>query len=161
MIYFVQHPEDCFIKIGTTNNIHVRLARLRQEYRVNLQLLGICDGSYEEESRLHQDFNADWRFGEWFKPSERLMSFIADNTHLNLPKRSKQPAKLSRYKPSLDVVIPQEVRAQLDDMAAQETQPGHKVYAADIVRRAIQQMFDREGINLRVEVDRGGDRRKK
>lgn len=64
--------------------------------------------------------------------------------------------------PSIDVVVTPEVRRKLDDIALERGKGKKlKVYAGDIVREALQEYFDRRGIEIRVEVDRGGDRRNK
>jgi len=85
MIYFLRSPETGLIKIGTTRDYHTRLSHLIMEYG-DLELLGLMDGSYEEETALHHQF-AEVRQGrsEWFEKCPELMAYIADGTHLNLP----------------------------------------------------------------------------
>ncbi|MBZ0284467.1 MAG: hypothetical protein K8L97_27250 [Anaerolineae bacterium] len=66
---------------------------------------------------------------------------------------------------SLDVVMPVEVRKVLDRLASEEAEQNRltgkkkNVYASDIVRRAITAYLAGLGIQLEVDVDRGGDRR--
>lgn len=79
MIYFLQHLEDHFIKIGTTVNLRTRLAQLREEYGEQLQLLGVMDGTRDTERRLHLQFDHLRRFSEWFRPGPELLAYI--DTH--------------------------------------------------------------------------------
>lgn len=79
VVYFVQHPEDGYIKIGYTINLQWRLAALQLEYGVKLKLLGVVDGGREEERHLHNLFRPDRRFGEWHRPSDCLLDYISQN----------------------------------------------------------------------------------
>jgi hypothetical protein len=67
---------------------------------------------------------------------------------------------MAGQKASLDVVIPDAARQELEKLAkAKQKTAGHKVYAGDIVREALQEYFDKRGVLVRVDVDRGGYRR--
>lgn len=82
MIYFLQHREDHYIKIGSTANLAVRLAQLREHYgKEHITLLGIMDGTKEAERRFHLQFAHLQRFGEWFRPGADLLAFIQENAH--------------------------------------------------------------------------------
>ena len=85
VIYFVQEHNNGWIKIGTTGQFPKRLSQLRREHG-ELELLGLIPGSYEREQSMHNRFSA-FRIGysEWFYPDERLMNFIQEDTHKNLP----------------------------------------------------------------------------
>lgn len=77
MIYFVQRA-DGKVKIGYTDFYKRRLSELENEYG-RLIGLGIMDGSLKDESRLHAEFSADGGRREWFRPSDRLLAYIAEN----------------------------------------------------------------------------------
>lgn len=80
MIYFIQHGEDGYIKIGYTSRLETRLRELRKQYGV-VTLLGICDGDKTTERELHSRFSTLNRFGEWYRPTDELREFIAHHTH--------------------------------------------------------------------------------
>src|SRR5260370_6500722 len=82
MIYFIQHRDDLYVKIGSTANLAARLAQLRERYSVDsLLLLGVMDGTKEVERALHHQYKHLWRCGEWFRPGEDLLTFIEENAH--------------------------------------------------------------------------------
>lgn len=84
MIYFAQYDAsvsiDAHIKIGTTSDIRTRLAQLRQEFGQELNVLGVMEGSKKTEQQLHAQFAHLWRFGEWFRAGEDLLTFIRSHT---------------------------------------------------------------------------------
>jgi hypothetical protein len=78
MIYFVQAVQGGPIKIGTTENLDVRIKQLESAYRTELAILATKDGSYDEEKAIHDRFS-HLRFGytEQFRPAPELMEFIS------------------------------------------------------------------------------------
>jgi hypothetical protein len=80
MIYFVQHPADRYVKIGQTSDLHARLPRLCKEYGAELVVLGVMEGGRQEEKALHEEFAKLRRFGEWYTPGEKLLTFIQIHT---------------------------------------------------------------------------------
>ncbi len=66
---------------------------------------------------------------------------------------------------SIDVVVSEEVKTVLSELAAVKEAEGRssgmrqKVYPSDIVREAIQEYLERRGHSVVVNVNRGGDRR--
>ena len=69
---------------------------------------------------------------------------------------------MNTKKPTIGVVVPQNVKDKLEDLAsAQQEKSTAKVYASDIVREAIQEYFNKRNIDILVSVDRGGDRIKR
>lgn len=107
VVYFLQHPEDGYIKIGTTHHLERRAYKLRGEYGCNLTFLGAHEGGFEKERELHSRFGSDWRFGEWFRPSNELKAYIAANVTIQslaapaIARRSKKlktkPEQTSEY----------------------------------------------------------------
>ena len=76
MIYFIQNTETKHIKIGYSDNIRSRLSDLQTSSPHELSILTICEGGIEVEKELHDKFNNYYVRGEWFNPSEELISYI-------------------------------------------------------------------------------------
>lgn len=98
MIYFVERA-DGLIKIGKAKNYRRRVGQLQSEYG-QLKILGLIEGSYKEEKRLHAQFKSVRITGEWFNAEESLLSFIAEHgqgiaytqvRYFNVAKRKPKP----------------------------------------------------------------------
>ena len=76
MIYFIQNTDTKHIKIGYSDNIRRRLSELQITSPHELTILTICEGGIEVEKELHDKFNDHYVRGEWFNPSEELISYI-------------------------------------------------------------------------------------
>jgi Meiotically Up-regulated Gene 113 (MUG113) protein len=85
-VYFVQNERTGLIKIGTTKNVEHRIKQLCSEYKANATLLGFVWGRFTLEAELHRRFAAYCERGEWFAPSDELLTFIAGSTHHKLPR---------------------------------------------------------------------------
>lgn len=74
---------------------------------------------------------------------------------------------MKKENPSIDVVIPEEVKQILGELAEAEEARLHeagikqKVYPSDIARQAIAEFLKSKGYDIEVSVNRGGDRRTK
>jgi hypothetical protein len=79
VIYFIRDAAGSRIKIGTTIRLSERLKQLTCESGDELEVLAVLSGSYEEESRLHQQFAHLRTVGEWFEPGDDLIGFIVSN----------------------------------------------------------------------------------
>lgn len=75
-VYFVR-KNDGIIKIGFTKNIPERMKSLEASSGSKIELLTTIDGGIKEESMIHDIFKEDRLIGEWFRPSEKLISYIA------------------------------------------------------------------------------------
>jgi hypothetical protein len=77
LIYFMQSVDGGPIKIGTTENLVVRIKQLELHYGRPLSVLATEDGGREEERVIHARF-AHLRLGrtEQFRPAAELMAFI-------------------------------------------------------------------------------------
>lgn len=77
MIYFLQSPLGGSIKIGTTENLEVRLKQLEAHYGQPLALLATLEGGRDKEQAIHARF-ASHRLGrtEQFRPVTEIMAFI-------------------------------------------------------------------------------------
>ncbi len=79
-VYFIQAESIGLIKIGwTASRPLIRLSMLAVGSPVNLTLLGVSPGNPDLERQTHGRFRADRERGEWFRPSEALKQFIAEN----------------------------------------------------------------------------------
>jgi DNA-binding XRE family transcriptional regulator len=75
MIYFIKHTD--FVKIGYTNNIYRRLSELQVSCPEKLKLLGLVEGTFEDEKKYHKQFNEFYSHGEWFYYSKELNDCIS------------------------------------------------------------------------------------
>lgn len=74
-IYFIDDCERGLIKIGMSKNVTRRLRSLRKEFGGHLRLITSFAGPGDLETYLHRNL-VDWRVtGEWFEPSDQLLSF--------------------------------------------------------------------------------------
>jgi len=69
-IYFVQGENGGAIKIGYSENVNQRIIKLQTGYPDKLILLGKFNGTYEIESKIHDELKAYNLKGEWFKPNK-------------------------------------------------------------------------------------------
>ncbi len=76
VVYFVQSDTGP-IKIGVTSALKLRLAELQTGCPYALTLLLAIPGDQKVERRLHGFFSESRTKGEWFRPDELLMKFIA------------------------------------------------------------------------------------
>lgn len=90
-VYFVQGGESGLIKIGFARNVASRLVKMRVDSPVPLVLMVAIEGDLTIERELHQRFSDDRALGEWFRPSEALLSFIRTATAIELPTKARKP----------------------------------------------------------------------
>jgi len=76
VVYFVQAGD--LIKIGTSTSLPSRLETLRTSNGGVLEVLLVVPGNRTQERQVHALFATERVRGEWFRPSERLLAFIAD-----------------------------------------------------------------------------------
>lgn len=76
VVYFIQAGE--LIKIGTTANLTGRLGQIATGSPERLKILLVVAGGRTEEKQAHALFAEERVRGEWFRPSERLLAFIAE-----------------------------------------------------------------------------------
>lgn len=77
MIYFVQALQGGPIKIGFTDNVKRRMSTLRSNNGQHLVLLGVMEGTREDERHIHALFECIQ--GEWFRDTESLYDYIRLN----------------------------------------------------------------------------------
>lgn len=79
MIYFIQAGDAGLVKIGhSISDPRARLSQLQLQSPERLVLLKVIEGDMEDERRFHRLFEADRVRGEWFNPTEGLMTTIAE-----------------------------------------------------------------------------------
>jgi len=76
-VYFIK-AENGLIKIGTTTHLKERLKQLQRMSPVKLELIIAIEGGVDKEQALHQRFEKCRSHGEWFFPSEELLSYIKE-----------------------------------------------------------------------------------
>jgi hypothetical protein len=75
-IYFIQGESGGAIKIGHSMDPVKRLRDLQTSYPDNLILLLMVAGSETDEKALHEQLAASRLKGEWFSPSDEVLSAI-------------------------------------------------------------------------------------
>ncbi len=76
MIYFIQGEMSKAIKIGFAKRPADRLSVHQVSCSEKLALIGVAQGTKDDEAKIHEQFADCWIRGEWFLPSERLVEFI-------------------------------------------------------------------------------------
>lgn len=101
MVYFLQGEKTQLIKIGYTvsdRSLRKRISQLTTEGPDELRLLLLLDTDsigpaeargYQLEAQLHNKFRVDRHHGEWFRPSNKLLAYIAESQ-----KRPDKPKQL-------------------------------------------------------------------
>lgn len=77
MIYFIQ-AENGLIKIGFSKNVTSRLSNMQVRSPLKLTLLSTIKGTVVMEKELHYKFSKFREHGEWFKPTQDIINFIAN-----------------------------------------------------------------------------------
>jgi hypothetical protein len=81
-VYFIESTGNGRIKIGfTTGDVETRRRALQTGSPEPLRVLAMIQGDEKLERRLHVRFAADRIVGEWFTPSDALVSFV-DGIHM-------------------------------------------------------------------------------
>ncbi len=76
MVYFIQGEQTKRIKIGRTTSVINRLQSLQSGSPDKLIVLKVLVNA-KSDAEYHAQFRDDQVYGEWFKPSEDLLAFIA------------------------------------------------------------------------------------
>jgi hypothetical protein len=78
-IYFFQSVLGGPVKIGFATNVHARLETIQAMCPFQLKLLGIREGTHQDERNIHIMFHDQRDHGEWFSESDKLLDFIRKN----------------------------------------------------------------------------------
>lgn len=85
MIYFIQAEDGGPVKIGYTgSSVKSRLTTLQVSSSKKLNVLAKIRGSKTFEKHLHNKFDHLRISGEWFKPEQELLNFIAELVELEI-----------------------------------------------------------------------------
>ena len=76
VVYFVQ-AENGRIKIGNTKYLETRLAIMRGQSPITIELLATVKGGRREEFAYHARFAAYRLHGEWFEPHHDILNEIS------------------------------------------------------------------------------------
>lgn len=83
MIYFLCDPTNGRVKIGCSADPSRRMNDIRKHAKVFMVPLGIIDGNFAEEKKLHERFSRFAIGGEWFRfdslALEEIKAIIRDN----------------------------------------------------------------------------------
>lgn len=111
MIYFIRSEmRGGEIKIGTSQNVGVRINTQRERYP-DIEILGIHEGGREVEQALHERFSAYRRPGrnnEWFEPSDEIYQYINENARpyvYRLPRKTINVGVYSETKRVLECLM--------------------------------------------------------
>lgn len=77
MVYFIQEINNPtgLIKIGKTKDLAGILANLQTSSLVQLVCLNVIEDA-NDDRHYHNQFASSWHHGEWFSPTDNLLSFI-------------------------------------------------------------------------------------
>jgi hypothetical protein len=78
------------IKIGFSNNVQKRVKALQTANSMPLTLVGTMPGTFATEKALHARFANARIQGEWFQPTDELISFIREVTSADPEQRVSQ-----------------------------------------------------------------------
>lgn len=73
-VYFIE--SDGHIKIGFSQDVRARVGNVIKSLRTGGQYLGYMAGDRKVERHLHDQFAATRVYGEWFKVTDSLRTFI-------------------------------------------------------------------------------------
>lgn len=76
-VYFIRAGEQGPIKIGTALDVPRRLKKLQQAHSEKLTILAARKGGRVTERKYHERFAALRIRGEWFEPSEAILTEVA------------------------------------------------------------------------------------
>lgn len=88
MIYFIQAGHDGPIKIGFTEQkagTRPRIDNLQCGNHLKLNLLSFCVGGKSKEKFIHDMFSKERIRGEWFWPTESVLSFALSHVEIEEP----------------------------------------------------------------------------
>jgi Meiotically up-regulated gene 113 len=125
-VYFMQAAAGGPIKIGYTRcSVKKRMAQLQTGTSEPLKCLGTINGGKDTEAHLHQRFSQQRLHGEWFKPSEELLRYIATEATPYIPEfTAKEDAHEEESEHSYFLRMENEVLKLIEELdTALGTQP--------------------------------------
>ena len=93
-IYFIQMGDTGPIKIGQSVNPMLRIEQLQTANPETLRILWVYEGDQYTESQVHELFKGNRIRGEWFAPTDDLISFIEselqNDYEINVPSNNNE-----------------------------------------------------------------------
>lgn len=102
LIYAARIHRTGLIKIGFTASIRNRMLDLRSQQRSDVDLLGVVDGTYQDEDTIHKQLvtsRAQIKGREIYHDTEEVRAFIASRLSLPQDLTRDQLHKPTPYKP--------------------------------------------------------------
>ncbi|QNP81005.1 GIY-YIG nuclease family protein [Agrobacterium tumefaciens] len=76
-VYFMQQETgDGLVKIGYSDDVARRRVTIQGAAAVPVRIVATLDGGKETEALIHQQLSGSRHFGEWFKPTDEVLSLI-------------------------------------------------------------------------------------
>jgi hypothetical protein len=75
-VYYIEAKGSDLIKIGTSHNVHSRLATFQATSPAKLSVLFTCSGGQKQEAMLHRRFKAHRQHREWFRRAPEILAFM-------------------------------------------------------------------------------------
>lgn len=135
MIYFIASADRSRIKIGVTDRLTVRLKALKARHGPGLHVLGVTDGSFKTEGKLHRRFSHLHTGDEWFQPGGDLLGFIGSETRPwdGSDEKTRHDPTLMEVKIDRDIVM--KTRCVADTLGIKPT---------ELLNRILSPIIDRE-----------------
>lgn len=81
-VYVVRRPDTGALKIGHSRNFVSRIGALQVDNDVALELVLHFPALRWHEDRLHKEFAAHRKFGEWFHPAPAVLEWLANQSRV-------------------------------------------------------------------------------
>jgi hypothetical protein len=90
-VYFIQKSgDDTQVKVGASRNLSARMTALGDSLG-EIDLIGTLPGDEPTERMIHRLFDAEKLGGEWFRRSDKVNAFIAENFPIAVERYSPRP----------------------------------------------------------------------
>lgn len=77
MIYFIRDEASGHLKIGYAVDPWRRLSKIQSDTPARVDIVAIEDGGVDREAELHLQFSHARSRGEWFRPADDLVAYVA------------------------------------------------------------------------------------
>lgn len=89
-VYFMQEQgEEGLIKVGFSDLPDRRLITVKKDEKKPVTILAVIDGGREVERLLHAQLAPARVRGEWFRPTEAVMTMVKTAQNVSSPRRGK------------------------------------------------------------------------
>lgn len=94
MVYFIKCEN--YVKVGYTANMKQRFKKYVTENPFPLKVLGIINGGYDVEKKIHKQLETWWHRGEWFTYNIVVRDLIKQIMKENKDNEEVKPKKRRR-----------------------------------------------------------------